>query len=737
MLMFRRVNALVGKFTLVSLLLLAVPGLAYPKPAGKWTARVSFNLKAGSLVPSRAAAPLDVTVEKIEVIQVIQDIQNSVPLVAGKATLVRAYLSYEADSPITVTGTLTLKKVGGGPATEIASDKPLRIDPSLNGQTATKRKDINNSLNFLLPAVNVPAGQFTLTLSIKNNSTGALVVCPSCSQNPAQTAEFISVPPLRVRLIGMRYNKRDFTTGLIESVAPTDEDFNMVESWIRRAYPISQLISTRSIIPVPSQTWRPTNDQACNYINALLSIIRKSDINGNSVDPRTRYYGLVADGGGFMRGCADVLSSTPGPDSPASGPTGQSAFDWDRDGVYGDWYTGHELAHTFGRKHPGKCGETPDDSVPQTQFIGDVNEVYIGYDAGDDKLPPPLPPIRPSILTGPPFTDLMTYCENQWVSAYTYREILSRLLAEGQLNPAVVTGTASSGPPAATEPPPSSAGPMPSPSNSGPVPSVVGLAPASSSSSLLVQSASPARNSSGEVSGGARGSNLESLPATPQERNERGKLLAIVATINITKKTGELLPPLPVSQTDNTASGRDVQTYPLVHIRIKNKVGENIGEYIFPIHLTTDRRKDEDVTGMINGTIPYMAQTATIELILAEGEESAAQTVLQTFKVDEEQPKVKNLSVKPQMSGPGQTSPFPLDISWEASDKGGNKITYNIEMSTDGGKTWTTVAAFYENTAISLDPKLDPSENVSEIQIRVRANDGFNTSATVKTFKVK
>ena len=30
-------------------------------------------------------------------------------------------------------------------------------------------------------------------------------------------------------------------------------------------------------------------------------------------------------------------------------PTGSGAGGWDTDGSYGDWYGGHELAHSFGR----------------------------------------------------------------------------------------------------------------------------------------------------------------------------------------------------------------------------------------------------------------------------------------------------------------------------------------------------------------------------------------------------
>jgi hypothetical protein len=56
------------------------------------------------------------------------------------------------------------------------------------------------------------------------------------------------------------------------------------------------------------------------------------------------YYGMVDDGGGFMRGKAAGI-----PGTIASDPTGSGRFAWDTDGSNGDSYGGHEIAHTCGR----------------------------------------------------------------------------------------------------------------------------------------------------------------------------------------------------------------------------------------------------------------------------------------------------------------------------------------------------------------------------------------------------
>jgi hypothetical protein len=132
-----------------------------------------------------------------------------------------------------------------------------------------------------------------------------------------------------------------------------------------------------------------------------------------------------------MRGCAGV-PSTPDPSAIGSGPTGPATWGWDFDGTYGDWYTGHELGHTFGRKHPGFCGETHDD--PAYPFVAgqlsNADDAYVGFDVGDASFG-----LAMTALPGTDWHDVMTYCPTQWLSSYTYTGIRTRLVAEDALGP--------------------------------------------------------------------------------------------------------------------------------------------------------------------------------------------------------------------------------------------------------------------------------------------------------------
>jgi hypothetical protein len=79
----------------------------------------------------------------------------------------------------------------------------------------------------------------------------------------------------------------------------------------------------------------------------------------------------------------------------------------------------HELGHTFGLRH-APCGGAagPDPNYP---FPGALTGVY-GMDTFNGNL-----------IKLPNGTDIMSYCDNQWVSEYNYRRVLE-LRANAQLN---------------------------------------------------------------------------------------------------------------------------------------------------------------------------------------------------------------------------------------------------------------------------------------------------------------
>jgi len=150
------------------------------------------------------------------------------------------------------------------------------------------------------------------------------------------------------------------------------------------------------------------------------------------VDARTHYVGLVDDDSGrnFMRGRASDIPGLPAPDTVCSAPVGRpGGFAGDHDESYADWYGAHELAHTFGRYHPGfPVGEQDQSDLTfpyKDGLITHANDLCIGLDLGDVNLGLPA-----RALDGTLHHDVMTYAASQWVSEYTFNAILERLRLE-------------------------------------------------------------------------------------------------------------------------------------------------------------------------------------------------------------------------------------------------------------------------------------------------------------------
>jgi hypothetical protein len=131
----------------------------------------------------------------------------------------------------------------------------------------------------------------------------------------------------------------------------------------------------------------------------------------------TFYYGLIRIHPSFFpRGqacCAPAVSSGP------AGPMCCGAA-WDTDGAITDWYAGHEIGHTLGRPHPSKgnaCGHSASDpGYPYAgALIGDGSTTLAGFDGGDSSFGFPR-----AVLPRTQWADLMSYCDWQWISDYTY-----------------------------------------------------------------------------------------------------------------------------------------------------------------------------------------------------------------------------------------------------------------------------------------------------------------------------
>lgn len=626
-----------------------------------------------------------ITVDGVEVVQAVQDIDQTVTLVADKATVVRVYLSASGSAPLTVRGTLAARRAGTAVWTQIPSTGNVVLNPADTGAAGLRRKreTLALSLNFLLPAALLGAGDLEVALS-QVERVGPVVSLP-IPPGAGRRVTFHPAATLRVHVIGIRYQTRQ-PDGSFKSHEPAVVDFAVIRSWLGRAYPVARVEWSQTVVDWHGQRAWPTDPNALGdwgkfEVNPYVSSLRAQDVAGGT-DHRTHYYGLAADGGGFMRGWASGIPSGPDPSAVACGPTGMpsGSFGWDSDGSYGDWYTGHELAHTFGRLHPGFCGnkrDDPDFPYPNGQIAHDDGD-FVGYDAGD-----PAQAIAPRALPGTVWHDVMTYCDRQWVSRYTYEGIYHRLMAEDDLAPGA----------------PGGGGPHP----------------------LAVDSA-------------AGGGIMSSQPNG----------IHVVARVNQTEETGQFRFVTPVAGIVNAGQAPAPSSDYSIRVRREN---ETTVEY--PAAFRRDvggdpTDPDTSVTGSLDVIIPNDETAVALELVHNDNVLATYTPGAEPPEPENIQAAPSAAGLAFGTMDTVSTSARPR-IMWTSSGTGGApspaafaaepNLRYTVQVSTDGGRSWRTIGVGLVTPEVTIDPHLLEGKDI--IQVRVTATNGFKTKTTTEKLAVK
>ena len=330
----------------------------------------------------------DLIAENLEVTQAIQDLNHSVRLVKDKRTFVRFYA--RTDQGKTQVSAQLQAQQGGQSVTLTPINGDAANAVSLS--SSTTRATLAGSYLFELPA-GFREGNVTLTARV--NPQGIVAENNPNNNSSSVTVSFEPVQAVRLMLYSIGYGANYY---------PSEFDLSMLESWLRRAYPISTLQVTRR------RLYYGNSLPSCEAVRNLLASERTRDLSAGAPS-EARYYGMVTDLGSFMRGCGWQYTST--------GPTGVGNYSWDTDGTYGDWYGGHELGHGFLREHANFCGATGGAPYPYpngqiSPALSGPTAIY-GFDAGTQA------------IYGPDWKDIMTYCEREWISDFTYEALMTTI----------------------------------------------------------------------------------------------------------------------------------------------------------------------------------------------------------------------------------------------------------------------------------------------------------------------
>lgn len=358
----------------------ASPAASPPTPRG---ARLPLVLKAGA----------DLTISGLEVTQAVQRPDNSVPLVSGRPTMVRIYA--QTNSPGSGAGVYA-SLAGSRNGTPLPGS-PLQVGPG--SVSATPARGVYTStFNALLPASWL-AGTIDLVATI--DSTKQVAETREDNNQATLTANFDTVPALNITLVPIAYTHTP--TGQVYP-APTGDP---ISDWIMRAYPIPAVnITLRAPLAFSGDL-----KQGADWSRLLNTVTNAKSADGAPASQV--YYGLIPisndSGRWFSGGIAGIgwigLRASAG--LLLSGDTGGRI-------------AAHEIAHNLGRGH-APCGATGgiDPSYPYSgaslgQYGLDISKARVySPDAPDNS------------------KDLMSYCNPQWVSDYTYSALLNRQRVAG------------------------------------------------------------------------------------------------------------------------------------------------------------------------------------------------------------------------------------------------------------------------------------------------------------------
>ena len=346
----------------------------------------------------------DMVVQGIEVTQVIQDLNNTIPLVVGKPTIARVYVGAGGIVHGPISGvTVQLKAwqiVYGQP---VALPGVLTLGPTARPNGAlntTKRLNYASSYNFILPAAWMTGANIKLEAEVNPDKT---VPETFFGNNTGQTGVITvrTTAPINVGLVPVRAaNLTPSLTGnklitdmiaFLRSVFPA----NTINLWYKKGGPVDG-----------NYNYNIPGDGTCgNGWDSLLDDLEDIYDDWSNRPANAFVYGLVDSG------------VPPGP-GYGCGRSGDPIAAGMLDSGSGKTIS-HELGHNFGRKHAPCSVPDPDANYPT--YLDPLGAPYPSASIGEVGLNATTQhTFNPNVAK-----DLMSYCGPAWFSPYNYSAILA------------------------------------------------------------------------------------------------------------------------------------------------------------------------------------------------------------------------------------------------------------------------------------------------------------------------
>ncbi|MGA7730825.1 MAG: hypothetical protein WCD37_06090 [Chloroflexia bacterium] len=365
--------------------------------------------------PTATATPIkkgevNLTVDHIEVVQVVQTQDNKIPLVAGKRTVVRVFVKAEDQTEqIGVKASLFIWPEGKTEV-EVKGGKLLALNPGIT----PGRGEAESSINFLLPPETTAAGVFSLKAVV--NPDHSVKERDYSDNDHTEPFEFMQRNSLRIGYVKIGYKppgKEDF-----EWPGP---NVGKYEALLKKTYPVA--------------------DAGLQYYELPWRVRVVGDLNSGGnllLDLRELYERIDKDRPDLIVGWlpANDLGSSNRYDFGGVGYIGEPAsvavdyrseFEVSEASVIA---MTHEVGHNLGLDHPGTTGDPSRDCSIAKNWFGNAeywpseygNSAAIHEVGFDTQLMEVIPPT---------YYDYMSYChKDRWISPFHYKK-----LYDGNLRP--------------------------------------------------------------------------------------------------------------------------------------------------------------------------------------------------------------------------------------------------------------------------------------------------------------
>jgi len=370
---------------------------------------VTSAVSSGDAVSSSTGAPLPplvaaqgVTIDQIALYQGVKRVlmqdgsapQSKVPVVAGRAALVRVFADIDASydgSPITA-------------RLDLGDGAPIEVETVI--KSSPWDDDLESTINFELPAAAMAPGM-TYRVDLLQPSTHSAGNNVKASYPPSGASPIPALSTgksLKIELVPVSYGadgsnrKPDTSPGQLQ--AYKDAFFRM--------YPVADV----EILVHAAVAWKgkvSANGSGWSELLDGIATLRQND----NTPADVYYYGIfspTANVGQFCGGgCVAGLGMIGGPSDSYS----RAAIGLGFPGDISTETSVHEVGHNHGRQH-SPCGGAQG-TDPAYPYDGASIGVW-GYDLLSKQL------YSPDVMT-----DVMGYCTPVWISDFTYKALFDRI----------------------------------------------------------------------------------------------------------------------------------------------------------------------------------------------------------------------------------------------------------------------------------------------------------------------